>query len=65
MTPAPRPPGPPTAHASAYDRRTPNSYAQDPVTGSAHCALKPWWQSRLGRGSRLFGFQVRSEPFEA
>jgi len=22
---------------------------EDPVTGSAHCALGPWWQERLGR----------------
>lgn len=22
---------------------------EDPVTGSAHCALGPWWQSRLGK----------------
>jgi PhzF family phenazine biosynthesis protein len=22
---------------------------EDPVTGSAHCALGPWWQARLGR----------------
>ncbi len=24
---------------------------EDPVTGSAHCALAPWWQARLGRGT--------------
>ena len=23
---------------------------EDPVTGSAHCALGPYWQSRLGKG---------------
>ncbi len=23
--------------------------AEDPVTGSAHCALGPFWQSRLGK----------------
>jgi predicted PhzF superfamily epimerase YddE/YHI9 len=22
---------------------------EDPVTGSAHCALGPYWQSRLGK----------------
>jgi predicted PhzF superfamily epimerase YddE/YHI9 len=22
---------------------------EDPVTGSAHCALAPFWQERLGR----------------
>ena len=30
---------------------------EDPVTGSAHCALAPYWQERLGR-SRLRGFQA-------
>ena len=30
---------------------------EDPVTGSAHCALAPYWQNRLGR-SRLSGFQA-------
>jgi predicted PhzF superfamily epimerase YddE/YHI9 len=30
---------------------------EDPVTGSAHCALGPWWAPRLGRGS-LIGEQV-------
>ena len=24
---------------------------EDPVTGSAHCALGPWWQAKLGRSS--------------
>ena len=22
---------------------------EDPVTGSAHCALGPWWQTKLGK----------------
>ncbi len=22
---------------------------EDPVTGSAHCTLGPWWQSKLGK----------------
>lgn len=30
---------------------------EDPVTGSAHCALGPWWAERLGR-NRLKGIQV-------
>ncbi|MCU0621328.1 MAG: PhzF family phenazine biosynthesis protein [Gemmatimonadales bacterium] len=30
---------------------------EDPVTGSAHCALSPYWSARLGR-SRLLGYQA-------
>lgn len=30
---------------------------EDPVTGSAHCALGPWWGERLGRNA-LTGMQV-------
>ena len=30
---------------------------EDPVTGSAHCALAPWWAARLGR-SALIGRQL-------
>jgi predicted PhzF superfamily epimerase YddE/YHI9 len=30
---------------------------EDPVTGSAHCALGPWWAARLGR-TTLTGFQA-------
>ncbi len=30
---------------------------EDPVTGSAHCALAPYWQGKLGRGD-LVGFQA-------
>jgi PhzF family phenazine biosynthesis protein len=30
---------------------------EDPVTGSAHCALAPWWCTKLGR-SELVGFQA-------
>ena len=30
---------------------------EDPVTGSAHCALAPWWADRLGR-TELVGRQV-------
>ncbi len=30
---------------------------EDPVTGSAHCTLGPFWQSRTGR-SELTGFQT-------
>ncbi len=32
---------------------------EDPVTGSAHCALTPYWASRLGRG-RLSARQLSS-----
>ncbi len=31
--------------------------AEDPVTGSAHCALAPFWAERLGR-PRLTGYQA-------
>ncbi|HEY9524326.1 MAG TPA: PhzF family phenazine biosynthesis protein [Thermopolyspora sp.] len=31
--------------------------AEDPVTGSAHCVLSPFWSARLGR-DRLIGMQV-------
>jgi predicted PhzF superfamily epimerase YddE/YHI9 len=30
---------------------------EDPVTGSAHCALAPYWQGKLGKGD-LVGHQV-------
>jgi PhzF family phenazine biosynthesis protein len=33
--------------------------AEDPVTGSAHCALGPYWAERLGRNT-LVGRQVSS-----
>lgn len=32
---------------------------EDPVTGSAHCALAPFWSGRLGR-DQLTGYQVSS-----
>ncbi|MGJ7908365.1 PhzF family phenazine biosynthesis protein [Actinopolyspora sp. H202] len=32
---------------------------EDPVTGSAHCSLAPWWAERLGR-TELVGEQVSS-----
>jgi PhzF family phenazine biosynthesis protein len=31
--------------------------AEDPVTGSAHCGLGPWWSERLGR-TTLRGYQA-------
>jgi PhzF family phenazine biosynthesis protein len=31
--------------------------AEDPVTGSAHCALGPFWQARLGK-SDLLAYQA-------
>jgi predicted PhzF superfamily epimerase YddE/YHI9 len=30
---------------------------EDPVTGSAHCALAPYWAGKLGR-SELVGYQA-------
>ncbi len=30
---------------------------EDPVTGSAHCALAPWWAAKLGK-TALTGFQA-------
>jgi predicted PhzF superfamily epimerase YddE/YHI9 len=30
---------------------------EDPVTGSAHCSLAPWWSAKLGR-KRLTGYQA-------
>jgi predicted PhzF superfamily epimerase YddE/YHI9 len=30
---------------------------EDPVTGSAHCCLAPFWAGRLGR-DELTGFQI-------
>ena len=30
---------------------------EDPVTGSAHCALAPYWMPHFGR-TTLFGFQA-------
>jgi predicted PhzF superfamily epimerase YddE/YHI9 len=35
---------------------TPAGIDEDPVTGSAHCTLGPWWSERLGKGE-LTGFQ--------
>ena len=32
---------------------------EDPVTGSAHCALAPYWSAKLGR-DELMGYQVSS-----
>jgi predicted PhzF superfamily epimerase YddE/YHI9 len=31
--------------------------AEDPVTGSAHCALGPYWADKLGKGD-LIGYQA-------
>jgi len=31
--------------------------AEDPVTGSAHCALAPYWSAKLGR-TTLTGYQA-------
>jgi len=32
--------------------------AEDPVTGSAHCTLVPFWAERLGKSSGLVAHQV-------
>ena len=37
--------------------------AEDPVTGSAHCCLGPFWASRLNR-TNLVGFQASSRGGE-
>lgn len=37
--------------------------AEDPVTGSAHCTLAPWWAARLGR-SDLVARQVSARSGE-
>jgi predicted PhzF superfamily epimerase YddE/YHI9 len=36
---------------------------EDPVTGSAHCSLAPFWQGRLGR-DELVGFQASARGGE-
>jgi len=36
---------------------------EDPVTGSAHCTLVPWWSERLGRGD-LVALQVSARGGE-
>lgn len=35
--------------------------AEDPVTGSAHALVAPWWQEQLGRG-RVVGWQCSDRP---
>jgi len=35
--------------------------AEDPVTGSAHALVAPWWQEQLGR-SRVVGWQCSDRP---
>lgn len=35
--------------------------AEDPVTGSAHALVAPWWQQRLQRG-RVVGWQCSDRP---
>ncbi|MFJ3514402.1 MULTISPECIES: PhzF family phenazine biosynthesis protein [unclassified Streptomyces] len=35
---------------------------EDPVTGSAHTALAPYWAARLGRTDALTGFQASARP---
>ena len=36
---------------------------EDPVTGSAHCALAPYWHRRLGR-DEMMGFQASARGGE-
>ena len=33
---------------------------EDPVTGSAHCQLAPWWAARLGRDGAASPSRPRS-----
>ncbi|WP_026411483.1 PhzF family phenazine biosynthesis protein [Actinomadura oligospora] len=40
-----------------FGARTLRGDGEDPVTGSAHCALSPFWAARLGR-SDLTGYQA-------
>jgi predicted PhzF superfamily epimerase YddE/YHI9 len=49
----------PTTHADIVSRVFgPNAgIPEDPVTGSAHCALAPYWAPRVGR-DELVGFQA-------
>jgi PhzF family phenazine biosynthesis protein len=35
---------------------SPAGIDEDPVTGSAHCTLGPWWQAKLGK-DELLGYQ--------
>jgi predicted PhzF superfamily epimerase YddE/YHI9 len=36
---------------------------EDPVTGSAHCALAPWWGKRLGK-ALMTGYQASARGGE-
>ena len=38
--------------------------AEDPVTGSAHCTLTPFWSDRLGKSRRLIARQISSRGGE-
>ena len=40
--------------------RPPSGIDEDPVTGSAHCCLGPFWAERLGK-TELAGFQASAE----
>ena len=56
---SPRPASPATTPAisSAASSRPPSGVAEDPVTGSAHCTLIPYWAGRLDK-HRLLARQV-------
>lgn len=49
----------PTSEADFVSRYFAPSFGidEDPVTGSAHCALGPYWRDRLGK-SELIGYQA-------
>ncbi len=36
---------------------------EDPVTGSAHCTLAPWWAAKLGR-TEMRGWQASARGGE-
>ncbi len=59
-------PAPPTLAGEAADYQlrffAPGlGIAEDPVTGSAHALVAPWWQERLGR-ARVVGWQCSDRP---
>ena len=39
----------------------PGQYFEDPVTGSAHCSLIPYWSEKLGKDA-LVALQLSSRP---
>jgi PhzF family phenazine biosynthesis protein len=56
LTPDTQPPTPPPDFVSRYFAPA-AGIDEDPVTGSAHCTLGPYWQARLGK-AELVGYQA-------